>query len=223
MINDPPINNIDDILIEEENPEKHLELALKHLHIFYKLTKVNALDNYGYREYGANKQLKSFLPSIFKLPGRYGDDASAINEGYYRIEQKSGLIKNKTLSISSFPSGEFDKQGDPVRREYIFKYDGLLLSCFQPFNPYPFSMVFVPKEHIEKLHPLMRDKQEERVRIFEKKKLMNKNIGRDSIKINLKEILNYIDKTNLICYLKGEIIDSVEFFQKLENQLNLDE
>lgn len=204
-------------------PEQHLELGLKHLHDFYKLTGVNSLDNYGYREYGAIEQLKSFLPSIKKVPGRSGDDASAIEDGYFHIEQKSGTIKTKKLSISNFPKGQFDKQSDPIRRDHLFKYDGLSLSCFEPFQPYPVALVFVPKEYMSDLHTLFKDKQEAKIAIFEQKRKNNQNIGRDTIDISLEDILSKVGRSNLICYLRGVRTDPLEFFQILENKMVLNE
>lgn len=203
-------------------PEEHLELGMQHLHEFYKLTGVNSLDNYGYREYGANAQLKSYLPSIFKVPGRSGDDARALDEGYEHIEQKSGTIKAKQLTITNFPKGQFDKQSDPARREYILTYDGLSLSCFEPFQPYPLALIFVTKEHMPKLHPILRSKQDKKLKIFESKTAAGKNIGRDTIDISLEDILRVVDRQDIICYYKGLQVDSIEFFRNLEHGINLD-
>jgi len=198
-----------------------LETALVYLKEFHRRTTVNALDNYSYREYSSNIQLKSYLPSIFKKPGRSGDDATAIKEGYEHIEQKSGTINAKTLTISNFPKGEFDKQADPARRAHLFNYDGLLLSCFRPFQAYPVALVFVPKEQMPKLHDLMKFKQEEKIKIFEENKANGKNIGRDTITISLEDVLSNVDKSDLICYYEGNRIDPTTFINDLTNGIDL--
>ena len=198
-----------------------LEIGLAYLKEFHRRTTVNALDNYGYREYGANIQLKGYLPSIAKVPGRSGDDATALGEGYEHIEQKSGTFSAKTLKLTNFPKGQFDKQSDPARRDHIFKYDGLLLSCFQAFQPYPMAMVFVPKEQMPKLHDLMRSKQKEKIKIFEEKKAKGKNIGRDTIDISLQDILSNVDKNDLICYYQGQRIDSIKFIENLNKGIKI--
>lgn len=178
---------------------------------------VNLIDNYSYREYTANQVLKDYLPSISKAIGRTGDDATAPGEGYYKIEEKSGTKKCKTLSIKRFPDMLFDKQSDPVRREYVYKYDGFSLSFFEYYKPYPTAVVFITKDQVEKLHPLFRKKQDDKIKQFEKKLEEGKNIGHDPIIITLQEILDHINEEDLVCWLHGSRIDSKEFFQKLRN------
>lgn len=177
---------------------------------------INLLDNYGYREYTATEQLKELLPSIKKKIGRTGDDATAIDEDYHHIEQKSGSNKAKTLTMSCFPDMMFDKQGDPVRRDYIFNYDGLSVSYFEYFQPFPTAVVFVPREHIPKLHPLLRQRQTEKMMQFEQRKAEGKNIGHDAIKVSIADLLQYVGKKNLVCWLHRTRIDSEEFFNKIE-------
>jgi hypothetical protein len=181
-------------------------------------TGVNLIDNYSYREYAVNQVLKDYLPSISKKVGRTGDDAIAPGEGYYRIEQKSGTNKRwKTLSIKRFPDMLFDKQSDPVRREYVYTYDGFSLAFFDFYKPYPTAVVFISKYQVEKLHPLFRKKQDDKIKQFEKKLKEGKNIGHDPIIITLQEILDHITEEDLFCWLHGSRIDSKEFFQQLRN------
>jgi len=178
----------------------------------------NLFDNYGYREYAALCSLKKYLPSAEKVIGRTGDDASAVLDGYHHIEQKSGTIKSKSLTESAFPKMEFDKQSDPARRQKLYEYDGFSISAFEFFGSRPVAMVFVPRDQIKKLHPLIESKQKEKIKDFEIKAQASLNIGRDSIKISLNEVVEYVGEENLICWLHGEQIDSVEFFQKLRNK-----
>lgn len=178
----------------------------------------NLFDNYGYREYAALCSLKKHLPSAEKVIGRTGDDASAISDGYFHIEQKSGTVKSKKLTESAFPKMEFDKQSDPVRRQKLFGYDGFSISAFEFFGSSPVAMVFVPRDQIKKLHPLIQSKQQEKIRDFQIKTQASQNIGRDSIKISLKEVVEHVGEENLICWLRGDRIDSKEFFQKLRDR-----
>ena len=197
--------------------KEKLELAFQLLKEVVKETGVNLIDNYSYREFTANEVLKEYLPSIKKVIGRTGDDALAPGENYYHIEQKSGTKKGKTLTMSSFPDMLFDKQSDAARREYIYKYDGFSLSFFEFYRPYPTAVVFVPKDHVTKLHPLFREKQRTKVEEFNKRIAEGKNIGHDPIVIKLKEIVEYVGEENLVCWLHGQRLKSRDFFTKLNN------
>lgn len=198
--------------------EEKLKKAFQLLKEVVDETGINLIDNYSYREYTATEVIKQYLPSIKKTIGRTGDDANAIGEGYYHIEQKSGTKKGKTLTITSFPDMLFDKQSDPARREYIYKYDGFSLSFFEYYNPYPTAVVLVPKDQVHKLHPLFKQKQDAKVASFNKRLAEGKNIGHDPIIVKLEEIVKLVGKTNLICWLHGVQIDSTEFFYKLTNK-----
>lgn len=187
-------------------------------------TGINLIDNYSYREFTAVESLKDYLPSIKKTIGRTGDDANAPEENYFHIEQKSGTKKNKTLTMTSFPDMLFDKQSDPARREYIYKYDGFSLSFFEYYKPYPTAVVFVPREHVEKLHPLFKEKQRIKVEDFNRRLIEGKNIGHDPIIIKLQEIVDKVGESNLICWLHGSRIDSTEFFHRLNtNQIKINQ
>lgn len=181
-------------------------------------TGVNLLDNYGYREYTANELLKSYLPSIKKVIGRTGDDASAVEEGYQHIEQKSGTGKGKTLTMTCFPNMMFDKQSDPARRAYIYNYDGLSLSFFEYYRPYPTAMIFVTKDHISKLHPTFKHKQDIKVADFIQRQAQGKNIGHDAIVIKLQEIVATVGEQNLVCWLHDQQVPPVDFFRWLSNK-----
>ena len=198
--------------------EEKLKEAFRLLKEVVDETGVNLIDNYSYREYTATEILRSHLPSIKKTIGRTGDDASAIDEGYNHIEEKSGTKKGKTLTITSFPDMLFDKQSDPARRAAIYKYDGLSLSFFEYYKPYPTAVVFVTKEHVTKIHPLFKQKQDAKVADFNKRSTEGKNIGHDPIIVSLKEIVNAVGAENLVCWLHGKQIPSAEFFHKLNNK-----
>jgi hypothetical protein len=202
---------------ETSSTEELLTEAFRLLKIVAIREDINLIDNYSYREYTATEQLRELLPSIEKKIGRTGDDATAINENYFHIEQKSGTNKNKTLTMSCFPDMMFDKQSDPVRREYIYNYDGLSLSFFEYYEPYPTAVVFVPREHVSKLHPLFRERQDEKLVQFEARKAQGKNIGHDAITVNLKDLIEYIGKDNLICWFRKKQIDSKLFFDMIDN------
>jgi len=198
--------------------EQKLKEAFRLLKEVVDETKVNLIDNYSYREYTTTEILRSYLPSIKKTIGRTGDDANAVDQDYHHIEQKSGTKKGKTLTMAMFPEMMFDKQNDPARRAYIYKYDGLSLSFFEYYNPYPTAVVFVPKDHVTKIHPLFKKKQDEKITHFAKQLAEGKNIGRDAISIGLQEIVDAVGAENLICWLNGEQISSIEFFYKLNNK-----
>jgi hypothetical protein len=201
-------NNIKDDLTE----------AFRLLKQTVKATGVNLIDNYSYREYTATEVLREHLPSIKKSIGRTGDDASAEQENYFKIEQKSGTNENKTLTMSCFPKMMFDKQSDPARRNYIYEYDGFSLSFFEYYVPYPTAVVFVPKEHVTKLHPLFKIKQQEKVKDFEKRLNEGKNIGHDAITVSLEEMIEHVGAESMICWFHGTKINSQEFFQQVSNK-----
>lgn len=201
-------NNIKDDLTE----------AFRLLKQTVKATGVNLIDNYSYREYTATEVLREHLPSIKKSIGRTGDDASAEQENYFKIEQKSGTNENKTLTMSCFPKMMFDKQSDPARRNYIYEYDGFSLSFFEYYVPYPTAVIFVPKEHVTKLHPLFATKQQDKIKDFEKRLNEGKNIGHDAITISLEEMFEHVGAENMICWLHGTKINSQEFFQQVSNK-----
>jgi len=181
-------------------------------------TGVNLIDNYSYREYTATELLRSYLPSIKKVVGRTGDDANAVEEGYKHIEQKSGTGKAKTLTMACFPDMMFDKQSDSVRRAYIYKYDGLSLSFFEYYRPYPTAMVFVTKDHVSKLHPTFKKKQDVKVADFIQRQAQGKNIGHDAVVIKLQEIVTTVGEENLICWLHDQQVPPVDFFRWLSNK-----
>jgi len=203
-------------IIEQSSVEDLLKGAFRLLKIAEKKTGVNLIDNYSYREYTATEQLRQLLPSVEKKIGRTGDDAVALLENYAHIEQKSGTNKNKTLSISCFPKMMFDKQSDSARREYIYKYDGLSISYFEYYEPYPTALIFVSKEHVSKIHPLFRARQEEKLIQFEQRRAEGKNIGHDAITISLTDLIECVGKDNLICWFRGERIDSSTFLNMIE-------
>lgn len=205
-------------LDQDSNPEDLIAESLRCIMLASVKLDTNLLDNYGYREFSALVFMKQFLPSAKKVIGRTGDDASAPNEGYYHIEQKSGTVKTMSLTLAGFSKMEFDKQGDPVRREKLFEYDGFCLSAFEHFSPKPIAMVFVPKEHVAKLHPLISTKQAAKIKDIKEKTEKMKNIGRDTISINLREILQCIDEQNLICWLHGERIDSTILLEQIKKR-----
>lgn len=200
------------------NIKDDLTEAFRLLKQTVKATGVNLIDNYSYREYTATEVLREHLPSIKKSIGRTGDDASAEQEKYLKIEQKSGTNKNKTLTMSCFPKMMFDKQSDAARRNYIYEYDGFSLSFFEYYVPYPTAVVFVPKEHVTKLHPLFQTKQQEKIKIFEQKASKKENIGHDAITVSIEEMIEHIGAENMICWLHGVKIDSRDFFQQVSNK-----
>jgi hypothetical protein len=200
------------------NIKNNLVQAFKLLKEVVDFTGINLIDNYSYREYTAIDILKDYIPSVRKTIGRTGDDASAPEDGYFHIEQKSGTTKSKTMTEASFPDMMFDKQTDPARREYIYKYDGLSLSLFEHYRPYPTAVVFVPKEQVPKLHPLFKQKQDIKVADFEHRLNEGKNIGHDSIVVSLGEIRQCVGDNNLICWLHGEVTNPVDFFGKLDRK-----
>jgi len=204
---------------QEPNNIKHdLIEAFRLLKKTVKATGVNLIDNYSYREYTATELLREHLPSIEKTIGRSGVDAKAEQENYLKIEQKSGTNQNKTLTMSCFPKMMFDKQSDSARRDYIYEYDGFSLSFFEFYAPYPTAVVFVPREHVSRLHPLFRIKQQEKIKIFEQKASQNKNIGHDAITVSIEEMIEHIGAENMICWLRGVKIDSRDFFQQVSNK-----
>jgi hypothetical protein len=181
-------------------------------------TGINLIDNYGYRELTSLIDIKELLPSIKKTPGRTGDDANALEEGYLKFELKSGTCKHKTLTLKNYAQLKFDKQNEEARREAIFKYDGFGLSVFEYYKPYPTATIFISKDHVQKLHPVFKQKQTDILAIFERKRIKGKNIGRDDIGITLAEIVNAVGEENLVCWLHGKQIPSVEFFRQLNNK-----
>lgn len=189
-----------------------------------RLANVNILDNYAYREYTTLEILSTKLKSVEKVRGRNGIDAHALEDGYKNIELKSGLVKGKTLTMSNFPVMVFDKQNDYARRESIYEYDGFCLSAFTFSSAYPLCSIFISSNNVEKLHPLFRSKQEEKMKIFNEKIQQGKNIGHDAIKISLEEIVEYVGEQNIICWTNKEEVDFSNFFKKIKNkEIKIDE
>ena len=120
--------------------------------------------------------------------------------------------------MSCFPKMMFDKQSDSARRDYIYNYDGFSLSFFEYYVPYPTAVVFVPREHVTKLHPLFQTKQQEKIKIFEQKASKKENIGHDAITVSIEEMIEHIGAENMICWLRGVKIDSQDFFQQVSNK-----
>ncbi len=198
--------------------KQKLEEAFRLLREVVDETGVNVIDNYGYREYTSLDVLKQYLPSLKKAIGRTGDDALAPDQNYFHVELKSGTKQSKTLTVKNFPRLGFDKQNDPARREYIYNYDGFSLSFFEFYHPYPTAIVFVPSDQVQKLHPVFRAKQQARVEHFQRQTAAGKNIGRDTIDLSLEEIVEHVGKENLVCWLRDQRMDSVEFFHLLETK-----
>lgn len=199
------------------NVTEELNKAFEILKRVSDYTGVNLIDNYGYRELTALELLKTEFPSIEKTIGRTGDDARALAEGYKHIEQKSNSTKSKSLGLKSFKM-EFDKQSDLARQKYIYQYDGLSLSVFEDYKSSPTALIFIPKEQVANLHPLFETKQQSKVEEFDKKRSLNKNIGRDSIVVSLDEIIKLVDTSTLICWLNSKRVNSVEFIERLKRK-----
>jgi hypothetical protein len=79
-------------------------------------------------------------------------------------------------------------------------------------------VVFVPKEHIKRLHPLIDLKQQKKIEDFEERISKGQSIGNDAITLSLKEIVEFVGEENLVCWLYNERIDSAEFFRKLRKK-----
>lgn len=189
-----------------------------------KLTEINILDNYAYREYTTIDLLRTKLKSIEKVKGRTGIDARALDDGYKNIELKSGTIKGTTLTMSNFPSMIFDKQNDCARRESIYEYDGFCLSAFTTSSAYPFCSIFVSSSNVEKLHPLFKLKQEEKIKCFNENTQQGKNIGHDAIKVHFKEIVECVGEQNIICWLDKDEVDFSNFLKRIKNkEIKIDE
>ena len=138
----------------------HLVKGLQHFAVFHKLTNINALDNYGYRELMQIVELKQIIPSIEKVPGRSGADAVAPEQGYTNIELKSTGVK-KLPSIDRWPSAMFD-MSKITSQQKVYEFEGFGHGLFAPAQPIPICSYWIGKEHYKKLHPLFDKKIEEK-------------------------------------------------------------
>jgi hypothetical protein len=191
--------------------QQSLELGLKCFKKVHQETGRNVLDNYGYREIGMCEIIKTYISSLERKPGRGGDDAFAYDDGYNHIELKSRSNKNvKTLSFSCLSNFQFDKQNDPIRREYIYKYDGLGFGFYEDYEAVPTVCFFIAKDDVSKIHPIFLEKQNEKIKVFEEKIKLNKNIGYDSITISFLDILDKVEEKNIVSWLHGKKIETSE-------------
>ena len=198
--------------------QQELEQAMDLMKSVYEKTGVNPIDNYGYRELATLAEVSKVLPSIEKLKGRTGFDATAIDDGYEAIEFKSGQTKNKTLTESGFASAEFSRMHDDAIRDYIFKFDGLAVSTFEFLSAKPIATIWIGKESISKIHPLLKQKQDYAVRVFEEKRAAGKKDGRDSITVKISELFEYLDDDDVICWLHGEQVSATHLRNEISEK-----
>lgn len=198
--------------------QQKLELALDLMKEVYEETDVNPIDNYGYRELATLAEVKKKIPSITKLKGRTGFDATAPEDGYHAIEFKSGQSKGKTLTMSGFAGAEFSRMHDDAIRNYIFEFDGLALSTFEFLSAKPVATVWIGKDSIKKIHPLLKKKQDEAVAIFEEKRAQGKKDGRDSITVKISELFDYVTDKDVTCWLHGQEVTGTELKSAISNK-----
>ena len=180
------------------NAIDHLVKGLQHFAVFHKLTNINALDNYGYRELMQIVELRQILPSIEKVPGRSGVDAVAPEQGYANIELKSTGIK-KIPTVDRWPSAMFD-MSKMTSQQKVYEFEGFGHGLFAPGQPIPICSYWIGKGHFTKLHPLFDKKIEAYKQLKE-----SKNSMREEIQISLKEILDYINKEDIVFFKDGKV------------------
>lgn len=200
------------------NWQEKLELALDLMKEVYEETDVNPIDNYGYRELATLAEVRKKIPNIKKLKGRTGFDATAQEDGYSAIEFKSGQTKGKTLTESGFANAEFSRMHDDAIRDYIFQFDGLALSTFEFLSAKPVATVWIGKDSIKKIHPLLKQKQQEAIKVFEEKRSQGKKDGRDSITVKVTELFDYLNDDDVTCWLHGEEVSASVLKNKMSNK-----
>ncbi len=207
-----------------QNSDQLLSKAFECLRQYHEQTGENPIDNYSFREIGAIAQVKkNFNPSIERLTGRHGADATS--KQFQQIEFKSCKVTPKKtihhLRLKDCVNFQFDKQNDPVRREAVMKYDAFGFHIHRHLDPEPVLLVYVdaPRsvESIKK--NLIAKKQEEAMVVFEMYETIGRRIPRDSISISLKEIFEVSHDLDLHILVKGvklTLSELMDMFEKGE-------
>jgi hypothetical protein len=170
---------------------------------FRKKTGINPLDNYGYRELLQIIEMKQILPSIEKVPGRRGVDAKATLDGYDNIEFKSSYF-DRVPTLNVWQDAMFD-MSKVTSIKKLYEFQGFGHSLFKRGEVMPIASYWIGKEHIKKLHPLFDKKVEEYTLLKETKESL-----REGIYISLMEVLNYVDKKDIVFFKNGKRVESQE-------------
>lgn len=166
----------------------------------------NPFDNYNFRLLGLEKIIDDF--NIFEdfqfNTLRTGRDA--YSKSYENIEIKTSKLTTKKLTKNSGVL-EFDKQNDEIRRKETLKYDALILAIHKGNEPTPVAIFILKSDDaINTFKKIVRDKQEYFIEQWDENHSNDKR-GRDSIQININEIIENLNNNDEdIIIINGEII-----------------
>ena len=174
-----------------------IEQALALLEEVRKDTGQNPIHNYQYREIMHREVLKQYLPTIERSVGGHGADA--ITSTLKNIELKSSTWDRKSdPTIDTWKPIMFDmsKLKDSTK---IYDYQALGHGLWTRTGAYPIANFFIGPNHIKKLHPLFKKLVDE----------YDTNTGRHDTTFTIKDILNYMDKQDIIWFKNGQRVRGV--------------
>jgi len=197
------LNLIGRIQMDNQDIE-NLITGITCLENFRKKTGINPLDNYGYRELLQIIEMRQILPSIEKIPGRRGADAKALSEGYENIEFKSSGF-DREPNFKNWIPAMFD-MSKVTSEKKLYEFQGFGHSLFKRGQTLPVASYWIGKEHIKKIHPLIDKKVKEYNVLKESKESL-----REAIYIDLNEMMQYVDKLDIIFFKDGQRVTHKEF------------
>ena len=173
------------------NKRQHSELtaALKTIVRLEKELKRPLLYNLGYRELLQSQEVKGFYTNFKRIKGAGGADAKA--KGYPKIEAKSkkSKINGRTGKYNYRLGFEFDKQNDPIRRNQTLQYDSFFFTVFSGENELPLvTAIAKDPKSVQSIKDILRKEQGKFVKKLEEVTKKGKRIGRDSVKVELKDL-----------------------------------
>lgn len=179
----------------------------------------NPFDNYFWREMIlADKFTSLYNHNCVIYPGRTGPDAHipSLNKSKTETKSCSGkLLKSGFLSKSQ-KVGEWDKQNDEIRRERTLKSDSFLFGIFDSEcqGRLLFFASVTDDSSVERITKLLGNKQQAFIIKENECRINNKRISRDSIDLNLTELLHCIDNNDV--YFNGMNYKANDLLYKIE-------
>jgi hypothetical protein len=168
---------------------------------FMKEFSYNPFDNYAWREVLTFDYLKTYYPTIKKLPGRYGADGCCSELNLTYIEQKSTKAKKRKTSLDFNVIGSKYQIDMSKPLEKTFKADAFIFSLFDSDDStYPIHIVFVHEPaNVQKVKDLILEKQKSfDTRVVEEKTHAHIDLNYDELRPLGQIFDNRMSKTNIM-------------------------
>ena len=197
------------------NQRQHTELitALKTIVKLEKELKRPLLYNLGYRELLQAQEVRGFYSNFKRIKGAGGADAESKN--YKRIEAKSkkSKINSQTGKYNWKIGFEFDKQNDPIRRQQTLQYDSFFFTVFSGENELPLvSAIAKDPKAVQSIKNVLKKEQGKFVKRLQEATKKGKRIGRDSVKVELKDLFGIQNIIWVINQKKVSLSDAQKLF-----------